>query len=77
MILKAVEQGAKLVVLGETFTSYYFKKYLQMNAEDFNDGNNRPAYDFILEQSKIHKIVIVAGLPERNGDVFYNTSICV
>lgn len=66
---------ADLIVLPELFASGYFFKSmddLQKVAEPIPEGKTCEA---VVEWSRRSGSTIVAGLPERNGDAFFNSAI--
>ncbi len=67
--------SADLIVLPEFFnTGYLFGSRSEVAdlAESIPDGNT---CRFLLDISRAHNCVYVAGLPERDGDTFYNASV--
>ena len=57
-------------------TGYLFQKKeeLEKLAEEIPNG---PTTQFFIEQAKRYNTTIVAGVAERDGDSFYNSSVCV
>lgn len=74
---KLSEVDADLVVLPELFaTGYFFKSKadLEKVAEPVPSG---PTCDALTEWSTRSGATIVAGLPERNGDAYFNSAVVV
>ena len=68
---------ADLIVLPELFASGYFfnsKGDLAQVAESVPDG---PTTERLVQWAKAKQTVFVAGLPERDGDLVYNSAIVV
>lgn len=68
---------ADLLVLPELFASGYFfqsESDLRRVAEVFPDG---PTCDALLDWASSTGAVLVAGLPERSDDTFYNSAVVV
>lgn len=77
---KAKEQGAEVVSFHEMcITAYTFYKDLKKReafdlAEEIPNGESTKS---LIKIAKKHDISILAGLPEKENDLLYNTYICV
>jgi N-carbamoylputrescine amidase len=75
LIDDAAERGAELVVLPELCNSgYMFASHEEAEslAEPVPDGPTVTAW---LERCATHRIVLVAGIAERDGDLLYNSAV--
>lgn len=76
-IVKSVEQGCKVCLLGEFFNTIFQDQHLAKHAEDFSDKDNRPTYDLMQQLSQQHKILLIGGLPEKSKSTnkLYNSAL--
>jgi len=74
LIEKAVEKGAKIVVLPELFnTGYFFNKALYDVAEEIGGPTTRWMENICAEKG----IYLAGAIYERDGDEFYDTMLTV
>lgn len=77
LISRAAEQGARLMVLPELASSGYMfadRAELEEAAEEIPGG---PAVSAWAAACRDHDVYVVAGLPERDGDRIYNSSVLI
>ncbi len=71
MLSEAAILGADLAVLPEMFNCPYDIRFFAGAAE----GESGPSCEMLREEARFHNMVIVGGsIPERDGDLLYNTS---
>jgi 5-aminopentanamidase len=75
-VLRAAEQGARLVVLPELVTSgYVFRDAAE--ARSLAEPADGPTVTRLTELARKHGLVVVAGIPEAAGETLYNSAVLV
>lgn len=74
---EAAEKGAKIVCLPELFASRYFCQ--DERAENFKFAESIPGKTSaaLSDSAKKNKVVIVAGLFEKEGEDYYNSAVVI
>jgi predicted amidohydrolase len=78
LLAEAAKAGVDMACLGELFTTRYFcVGDTDDRAFSWAETIPGPTTDHLAEIAKSHSMAIVAGLYEKEGDTYYNTSVII
>ncbi|MBZ0220358.1 MAG: acyltransferase [Candidatus Methylomirabilis sp.] len=71
----AASEGAKVIALPPLFSSHWFPATIDNRNFALAEKEDGPTVTFLREAAMKHKVVVIGGVFEEDGDKFYNTAI--